>query len=159
MRWPVGQRGWCTHVFSLSPIVSVFLPLHAVVSGFRILPFCKAFSLSALLYESRMLLIRNFVLLIQRIGKGFILFYWNNSNNTKWVYCPIENSSMGNWGCFYGECQLQQSRVTQPTMHAGYFPFSITHRTQTWTLIWLTGSLTCAQLLMYAIAYGGLWTP
>ena len=47
---------------------------------------------------------------------------------------------------FPGESQLRQSRATQPTVHAGCFSVSITHRTLTWT----TGYLTCAQMLMRA---------
>ena len=51
---------------------------------------------------------------------------------------------------FPGESQLQQSRATQSTVHAGCLSVSIIHRTLTWT----TGSLTCAQMLMSAIAQG-----
>ena len=40
---------------------------------------------------------------------------------------------------FPGEIQLQQSRATPPTVHAGCFSLSIIQRTLTWT----TGSLTC----------------
>ena len=43
---------------------------------------------------------------------------------------------------FPGESQLRQSRSTQPTVHAGCFSVSITHRTLTWT----TGSLSSAQM-------------
>ena len=46
------------------------------------------------------------------------------------------------------------SRATQPTVHAGCFSVSIIHR----TLTWITGSLTCAQMLMHAIAHGGVIT-
>ena len=56
---------------------------------------------------------------------------------------------------FSGESQLRQSRATQPTVHAGCFSVSIIHRTLTWT----TGSLTCAQMLMHAIANGVVRTP
>ena len=55
---------------------------------------------------------------------------------------------------FPGESQLQQSGATQPSMHAGCFSISIIHRTLTWT----TGSLTCAQMLMHAVAHGGVQT-
>ena len=55
---------------------------------------------------------------------------------------------------FPGESLLRQSRATQSMMHAGCFGVSIIHRTLTWT----TGSLTCAQLLMHAIAQGGVRT-
>ena len=52
------------------------------------------------------------------------------------------------------ESQLRQSRTTQPTVRAGCFSVSIIHQTQTWT----TGSLTCTQMLMYAIAQRGVPT-
>ena len=55
---------------------------------------------------------------------------------------------------FPEESQLRQSRATHPTVHAGYFSASMIHRTLTWT----TGSLTCAQMLMRAIAHGGVRT-
>ena len=58
---------------------------------------------------------------------------------------------MGNSGCLPGESQLRQSRATQTTVHAGCFSVSIIHR----TLAWTTGFLTCAQMLMHAIAHGG----
>ena len=56
---------------------------------------------------------------------------------------------------FPRKSQLRQSRATQPTVHSGCFSVSITHRTLTWT-IW---SSTCAQMLMHAIAHGGVRTP
>ena len=56
---------------------------------------------------------------------------------------------------FPRESQLRHSRATQPTVHAGCFSVSIIHR----TLTWLKGSLTCAQMLMHAIAHGGVRTP
>ena len=55
------------------------------------------------------------------------------------------------WDAFPRESQLRQSRTTQPTVHAGCFSISIIHRTPTWT----TGSLTCAQMLMHAVAHRG----
>ena len=55
---------------------------------------------------------------------------------------------------FPRESQLRQSRATQPTVHVGCFCVSIIHRTRTWT----TGSLTCAQMLMHAMARGGVRT-
>ena len=55
---------------------------------------------------------------------------------------------------FSGESKLQQSRATQPTVHAGCISVSIIHRTLTWT----TGSLTCAQMLIHAIAHGDVRT-
>ena len=58
------------------------------------------------------------------------------------------------WFAFPRESQLQQSRATPPTVRAGCFSVSVTHRTLTWT----TGSLTCAQMFMYAIARGSLQT-
>ena len=56
---------------------------------------------------------------------------------------------------FPRESQLQQNCATQPTMHAGCFTVSIIQRTLTWT----TGSLTCAHMLMHAIAHRGVRTP
>ena len=50
-----------------------------------------------------------------------------------------------------GDNQLRQSRDAQPTVHAGCFSVPIIHRTLTWT----TGSITCTQMLMHAIAHGG----
>ena len=58
------------------------------------------------------------------------------------------------WVAFPRESQLQQSRATQPTVHAGCFSVSVIHQTLTWT----TGSLTCAQMLMHAIAHRGVRT-
>ena len=51
---------------------------------------------------------------------------------------------------FRGESQLRQSRAIQPMVHAGCGCFSvfIIHRTLTRT----TGSLTCAKILMHAVA-------
>ena len=51
---------------------------------------------------------------------------------------------------FPWESQLRHSLATQPTVPAGCFSVSIIHR----TLIWTTGSLTCTQMLMHAIAHG-----
>ena len=47
------------------------------------------------------------------------------------------------------------SRATQPTVHAGRLSVSIIHRTLTWT----TGSLTCSQMLVHAIAHESVRTP
>ena len=55
---------------------------------------------------------------------------------------------------FPGESQLRQSRATQPNIHAGCLSVSIIHRTLTLT----TRSLTCAQMLMHAIAHGDVLT-
>ena len=52
---------------------------------------------------------------------------------------------------FPRESQLRQSRATQPTVHAECFCVSLIH----WALTWATGSLTCAHMLMHAIAHGG----
>ena len=57
---------------------------------------------------------------------------------------------------FPRKSQLRQSRTTQLTVHAGCFSVSIIHRTLT---TWATGSLTCVQMLMHAIALGGVRTP
>ena len=55
---------------------------------------------------------------------------------------------------FPGESQLRQSCATQFTVHAGCFSVFIIHQTLTWS----TGSLTCIQMLMHAIAHGVVWT-
>ena len=55
---------------------------------------------------------------------------------------------------FPGKSQLWQSCATQPIVHAGCFSVSTIH----WTLTWTTGSSTCAQMLMQAIAHRGVWT-
>ena len=55
---------------------------------------------------------------------------------------------------FPGESQLRQSSTTQPTVHAGCFSVSISHRTLTWT----RESITCAPMLLRATAHGGVWT-
>ena len=55
---------------------------------------------------------------------------------------------------FPKESQLQQSHVTQPAVHDECFSVSIIH----WNLAWTTGSLTCVQMLMHAVAHGGLRT-
>ena len=56
---------------------------------------------------------------------------------------------------FPKKSQLQRSCATQPTVHAGSFSVSIIHRTLTWT----TGSLTCSQMLVHAIAHESVRTP
>ena len=66
-----------------------------------------------------------------------------------WFFCncivPLEFLSQ----------QLRQSRAIQRTVHSGCFSVSIIHR----SLTWITGSLTCAQILMHAVAHGGVGTP
>ena len=54
-----------------------------------------------------------------------------------------------------GENQLRQSRATQPKVHAGCLNDSIIHQ----TLTLATGAFTCAQILMHAIAHGGVRKP
>ena len=39
-------------------------------------------------------------------------------------------------------------------VHAGYVCVAIIHR----TLMWTTGSLTCAQMLIHTVAHSGVWT-
>ena len=65
-------------------------------------------------------------------------------------FCPRESQV-----AFSGESQLWQSHATQSVVHAGCFNISIIHQTLTWT----TWFLTCAQMLMHAIACGIVWTP
>ena len=71
------------------------------------------------------------------------------------LYCPTGISPMGNSAFFPGKNQLQQSRVTKPTVHAWCFSVYIIHRILTWT----TASLTRTQMLMHAIAHGSVRTP
>ena len=52
---------------------------------------------------------------------------------------------------FPGESHLRPSCAIQPTILAGCFSVFIILRKLTWT----TGSLTCAQMWMHAIAHGG----
>ena len=52
---------------------------------------------------------------------------------------------------FHGKSQLRQSCATQPTVHAECYGVSMIHRTLTWP----TGSLTCSQMLVHAIAHVG----
>ena len=51
--------------------------------------------------------------------------------------------------------QWRQTRATQHTVHAECFSVSIVYGTLTWT----TECLTCAQILVHAIALGGARTP
>ena len=55
---------------------------------------------------------------------------------------PIGISPLRNTSCFPGKSQLRQIRAPQPTVHAWCFSVSRIHH----TLIWTTGSLTCAQM-------------
>ena len=75
----------------------------------------------------------------------FFLFFFNNCI-VPLAFLPWEIKV-----AFPRERQLWQSRVNQPPVHAGCFSVSIIHR----TLIWTTGSLTHAQMLMHMIAHGG----
>ena len=61
---------------------------------------------------------------------------------------------MGILDYFLWESQLQQSRTTQPTVHAGCLIVSIIHQNLTWT----TGPLMCAQMLLHAVACRGVRT-
>ena len=49
------------------------------------------------------------------------------------------------------ESQLPRSRAAHATVHAWRSSVFVTHR----TLAWTTGSLTCAHMVMHAIALGG----
>ena len=79
----------------------------------------------------------------------FLFFYFLQ------FYCPNGVLSWENCVSFSGQSQLRQSRATQPTVHAKCFSVSIIHR----TLAWTTWFLTCTQMLMHAIAHGGVRTP
>ena len=54
---------------------------------------------------------------------------------------------------FPGESQLRRSRATQTAVHAGYFSASF-HNPPNSDMT--TGSLMCSQMLMHAIAQGGV---
>ena len=77
----------------------------------------------------------------------------NKHSVKNFVYLLALHTFFTFWA-FPRESQLRQSSTTQPTVHAGCFSVSIIHRTLTWT----TGSLTCAQMLMHALAHGGVRT-
>ena len=63
-------------------------------------------------------------------------------------------SSTGNSDCFpQGKPAATESRYPSP-VHAGCLSVSLIHR----SLIWTKGSLKCAQMLMHAIAHGGVRT-
>ena len=70
------------------------------------------------------------------------------------LYCPNGIFPMRNLGCFpWGKPAATESHC--PTYCACWvFSVSIIHQTLTWT----TGSLTRAQVLMHAIAHGGVQT-
>ena len=71
------------------------------------------------------------------------------------VYCPIGISLKGNSGCLPRR-KPAATKSRYPTYGACWvFSVSLIHRTLTWT----TGSLTCAHMLMHAIAHGGVRTP
>ena len=78
--------------------------------------------------------------------RGLAFTWWGCHN----CIVPMEFLPWENRVAFPEESQLRQCRATQSTARVGYFRASIIHRTQTWT----TGSLTCAQMLMHAIAHG-----
>ena len=84
-------------------------------------------------------------------GILFLLFFFLFFNFLQ-LYCPNGISPMGNSGCFpRGKPAAKESRY--PT-HSACWVFSIIRRTLTWT----TGPSTCAQMLMHAIAHGGVRT-
>ena len=89
-----------------------------------------------------------FVFLVTIIIFFFFSFFFFTTVLSQW-YFPWEIRI-----AFPGESKLRQSRAAQPTLPAGCFSVSIIHRTLTWT----TGSLTCAQMLMRAIAHRDIRT-
>ena len=70
-----------------------------------------------------------------------VLSHWDFSNWRFRFFPPLKSNC--------------DSHTMQPTVHAGCFSVSIIHRTLTWT----SGPLTRAQVLMDAIAHGGVRTP
>ena len=87
-------------------------------------------------------------------GKVFVVVTYYNLKKKYNCIVPVRFLPWEIWVAFPGESQLRQSRATQPTVHAGCFSVSIIHQTQTWT----TGSITSAQMLMHAVAHGGVQT-
>ena len=87
----------------------------------------------------------------QSLVNDFFLFFFFTfySCIVPMGFLPWENRV-----AFPGESQLRQSRATRPAVHAWCFCVFKIHRTRTWT----TGSLTGAQMLMHAIAHGGVRT-
>ena len=77
---------------------------------------------------------------------SFILFYNG--------IVPLRFHPWEIWVAFPGESQLWQSH-SQPTVPAGCFVVSIIH----WSPTRTTGSLTCTQMLMDAVAHMGVRTP
>ena len=88
---------------------------------------------------------------IFKLNLVFLRCMYFYSISFPFFFCPIGISSKGN---FPREGQQWQRCATQPILHAGCFSISIIHQ----TLTWITGSLTCAQMLTHATACGGVWT-
>ena len=82
-----------------------------------------------------------------------LAFLRKSNSNFLWEKSHWD-SSQGKFGSLSPGKASCDSRTTQPTVHAGCFSVSIIHRTLTWT----TALLTCAQLLMHAVAHGSVWT-
>ena len=75
----------------------------------------------------------------------FLLFFYNCIVSLRFFPWEIVVA-------FPGESLLRQSRATQRSVHAGCFSVYVIRRTLTWT----TGSVTCAQMLVRAVAHGGI---
>ena len=98
---------------------------------------------------------RKFRLCIFCLPGSFNLIYLNHLKK-------IVTSVVSHWDFFHGnfgllfpaKSQLQQSCATQPTVHAWCCSVSIIHRTPTCAI----SPLTCARVLMNAIAHGGVRT-
>ena len=84
----------------------------------------------------------------------FLLFFF---------FCLLFTTVMSQWDFSNGKFRLPSpgksscNRVALPNLECvlGVFSVSIAHRTLTWTI----GSLSCAQMLMHAIAHGVVRTP
>ena len=87
----------------------------------------------------------------------YILIYFPFSFTLLFYNCivPMGFLPRETRAAFPEESELQQRCATQPMVHAGCFSVSIIHQTLTQT----TGSLTCAKMLMHAIAHRGVGTP
>ena len=93
---------------------------------------------------------------IRKIGKKYkqtnnTHTHTHKKNNNKKTLLRNWGFSLGKFGePSLGKTSCDRVALPQPTVHAAYISVSIIHR----TLTWATGFITCAQMLMQAIALG-----
>ena len=106
---------------------------------------------------------------VATITKSTTLLLWSGHNHQVDYFVAMERpQSSSRLLCCYGAATITKSttlllwsghnhRVDYfvAMVRAEYVCVAIIHRALTWT----TGSLTCAQMLMHAIAHGGVQTP